>query len=413
MAPPGPTPPLKAPPGQERRQNTGPSGANINPARSWSKVVRDQRNEIPNVIFPGPILEKLKTTITDSITIDPEMLARAHMSMSDGHTAAPMDTGNPNPIPVEENLQHTDNTTRPPLDKLGYGSWMTEQRYQIQRGSRGRGRGRGRGTGRGSGPGRGDGHPTATTQVAVEGHVIPQIPDALTGPDHVPSSFPVITSIPDHVQEQEVAPPPSDVRRVDSPPRGRPVGRFSRGSLSRDVGDDRLISFVKERTSRERSTDGLHSGRDRSRSLNRNEGRQDGHRPGHELASGSKLRANPGTRGGNLMITSLADDDDPDPRPANHNRRSKDKALALDPNSSSHLGLVRRLSQALEREKPEQLSDEESIEEDDPPDRGRRMVEDRSNNKEQSNTSPMEARYPTDDGQGSSRPLPPFDKGCS
>ncbi|KAJ0964023.1 hypothetical protein J5N97_029145 [Dioscorea zingiberensis] len=358
-----------------------------------------------------------------------------------------MDTGTPIPPPTEPQLQIPDTMTRPPpkVDELGYGSWMIEQKYQIQRGSRGRGRGRGRGFGRGSGSGRGDGHPAARVQTAVDGHVISQLPEALTEPEHVPSSLPVMAPVPNHGQEQDKAPSdarrvesptrgrpvgrhvqekdkaPSDVRRVESPPRGRPVGRSSRGSPSRDEGDDRLISFVKKRASRERSLDGFRGGRDRSRSLNRNEGRQDDIQPGRELASRSTQKANPysgqldnrdGTRGGNLMITSLDDEDDFDHRPATYNRRGKGKAYALDLNQSSHLGLVRRLSQALEREKPEHQSDEESIEEDDPPDRGRRVVEDRPETKEQSDTSSMEAIYSTDYGQGRSRILLPSDDCC-
>ncbi|KAJ0985150.1 hypothetical protein J5N97_003506 [Dioscorea zingiberensis] len=347
--------------------------------RSWAHVVA-RREEAPNVIFPGPVLERLRATIKDSITIDPELLKRAHDSMrgtlyghgSDNCAAAPpgrkpqdsrtesihgcpsgepvssQDVGPVESItgavqrrvsnvvqstPTMEKMDTSQPIEDPPeamLDR-GLGPWMTKQ------GSfRGRERGRGNDRGGSRGGGRGGGH---------EG-----------GRGY-----------------------------------GSALASESTMGSSQSGGDDRLMTFVKNRVSRERSRDGSRGLRERSRSNHKADRDQtessptriQTSRPNRKLnhyREGSQRNKSPDDYGDStchtLLISSLdVDKVEQGPRSKAQNNDLKGKGKALNPLSPSHDELVRRLSQALSEEKPVKFREGESIDVDEPPDRGGKPVE--------------------------------------
>ncbi|KAJ0974944.1 hypothetical protein J5N97_016909 [Dioscorea zingiberensis] len=79
----GPSPP---PPRRETKANgSGDASTKATPhppwqgGRSWAKVTGG--HEIPSITIPGPLLEKIKASVTDTISLDPEALSRAHEAM--------------------------------------------------------------------------------------------------------------------------------------------------------------------------------------------------------------------------------------------------------------------------------------------------------------------------------------------
>ncbi|KAJ0973911.1 hypothetical protein J5N97_015876 [Dioscorea zingiberensis] len=305
-------------------------------------------------------------------------------------------------------------------EERGLGPWMTQRSKGNYRG-RGRGRGGGgrsdRGGHGGRGVGRGGGASDAptTTHMVVDAHVPKHVPHH----EHVPSHSSLEELKNGHVEEPQTA-PYVDVQHVEAPSHERPVGYSTRGGHARGGKDDRLITFVRERTARDRSMEDKRGTRARSRSVNRLETRQvessgnggsrlEFHRRSTPSGSGRRDSGSPDrrrdTRGENLMITSLRDEEEHGQHPNVHNSNPKGKARALNPPFSSHMGLVRRLSQALEQGEVDIPSDGDSIEEDEPPDRGEGpdvlVFEDPMKKIE---ACPMEASYPKDQGQQKSRP---------
>ncbi|KAJ0960071.1 hypothetical protein J5N97_000130 [Dioscorea zingiberensis] len=380
-----------------------------NPSRSYANAVgkSERRVDVPTVIFPGPVLDMLRETITDSITVDPELLSRTHESMK-GHGAdscaeappsglptsdgtkvtqerpivepvVPSDTGRVGNTTGELQCQGTGKVTdtSSTVQERPFGSWMAQNGYR----GRGRGRGRGGTTGRGGGraSGRGGGRggdrsPTTTHAMEedhvpgqrscfpfVDQHVIPQLPEVSPDECHVD------TPIPDQ---------PLDASQPVNLARGRTVDRSIRGSVKCAVDDDRLLTFVRKRSSRERSTDGSRGLRTRSRSNQRYEGGKRNQCP----------QDKGGTRGNSLLLSSM-DDDDVDRGPRSKiSQNNKGKGIIPNPLPMNHNDLIHRISQALAEEKAKQLTQGDK-DEDEPPDYGGQSSEER-------NTSNMEAMEP-------------------
>ncbi|KAJ0981691.1 hypothetical protein J5N97_009946 [Dioscorea zingiberensis] len=192
-----------------------------------------------------------------------------------------------------------------------------------------------------------------------------------------------------HVSTQDPI-PTVELISQKSPPRGRPVGRSKRGGLMRGAGDDRLIAFVRDRTSRERSAEGSHGRRTRSRSNHRPDRCQSSQSPPRGSNFGSHGRsahidvglergASPepigGIHGNNLMLTSLDEELNREQPHPNLDPKNKGKVVALTPLSSSHRSLVHRLSQALANEPTASGGEEDEIDVDAPPDRGKYLEE--------------------------------------
>ncbi|KAJ0973504.1 hypothetical protein J5N97_021463 [Dioscorea zingiberensis] len=186
---------------------------------------------------------------------------------------------------------------------------------------------------------------------------------------------------------------PMDASQQVNPIRGRVVVRSSRGDQIRGGDDNKLLTFVKNRSSRGRSTEGSKGLRARSRSNHRQERGQDDSSPIRSYLPGpnrksdkyreaSQRNQSPEDQGetrGNLLLISSLDDDDEDrgPRPRTTHNKLKGKGIALNPSSIQHDNLVRRISAALTDGKSEKLTIKDKIEEDEPPDRGGQPQEER------------------------------------
>ncbi|KAJ0988459.1 hypothetical protein J5N97_006815 [Dioscorea zingiberensis] len=315
-------------------------------------------------------------TGTEAVTVGPV-----------GTAVAPPDAGTPSTTPDVQSQAVCNLTPLQEKKERDYGIWMTEK---LRGGYRGRGRGRGGGAGRGRGAGRSsqserkeaDDHVTTTKPVLqhVTYHKSNERPDL----NHIPDEmFAERLDVVDHVSDQVDIPATEQVPNLhaDNLDRGRSVGRpvrrSIRGGHTRDGYDDRLINFVRKRASRERSTEGLQNPRARSRLNPRRDHCQVDKSPTRGLNPRSHRKLNPldkdgspdprdETDGDNLLITSLKD-------AADQGRRSinpKGKGLSQNPILSSHRYLVCRLSKALANEETEMLSDGDTNEDDDPPDRG-------------------------------------------
>ncbi|KAJ0964015.1 hypothetical protein J5N97_029137 [Dioscorea zingiberensis] len=393
---------------------------------TYSMDTASQGNVIgPLLAKPNSSADFFKSSLKISLSSESETPGTEVLPANPvGKAVTAVDTGSSSTPAAVHHINDHDMETMPRLsegkEERGLGPWMTQRSKGNYRG-RGRGRGgggrsdRGGHGGRGAGRGGGASDVPTITHMVVDDHVPKHVPHH----EHVPSQSSLEELKNDHVEEPQKT-LYGDVQHVEAPSRRRPVGYSTRGGHSRGGKDDRLITFVKERTSRDRSVEDKRGIRARSRSVNRSETRQvesssnggsrsEFHRRSTPSGSGRRDSGSAdrrrGTRGENLMITSLRDEEEHGQRPNVHNPNPKGKVRALNPPLSSHMGLVRRLSQALEKGEAEIPSDGDSIEEDEPPDRGEgpdvQVLEDSMNKIE---TSPMEATYPKDQGQQKSRP---------